>query len=516
MSGICGICEPGRTGSAVHLEPMLESLALSGESGCAQTSSASAALGVARRWSFQQVAAVHGLQVAVDAELFNQQELAKLAASRLQGQSRVALGELIAALYLEKGTDFVKYLDGVFSIAVWDEKNQRLVLAIDRLGVNSLYWCHTPGRLLFASRVSAIRAELDDSAEVNLPALMQYLLFSAVPAPLTIYKSVEKMQPGHVLIYEQGRVSHQQYWDLEYPEEAGRSEEDWASEVRESMRAATRRQLQDCAPERTGAYLSGGTDSSSVVAFLSEWHSPANSFSIYFSEDRYSEIRYVRIAAQKFATRHNELCLKPQDALEALPLLSEYFDEPFANSSAIGGYFCARLARQQGISTLLAGDGGDELFAGNERYASDKRFSLYHSVPQAFRRWLIEPASGLLPENGGKLSLPRRYIRRALIPNPRRIFSYGLFLSTPPEEIFEPEFLKAAPPEHWMDAADGHFQKSSRRSELNRLMYLDTKMILADNDLARYSAQRNSRAFAPAFRFSTTALRSFPDVFLRG
>lgn len=485
MSGISGICEPGRKGSALHLEPMLESMAMSGESGRAQTTGGSAALGVARRWGFQQVAAVHGLQVAVDAELFNQEELAKLVVPRLSGQSHAALAELIAALYLEKGADFVNYLDGIFSIAVWDEKKQRLVLAIDRLGVNSLYWSQTSGRLLFASRVSAIRAELDDAAAVNLPALMQYLLFSSVPAPLTIYEGVEKMRPGHLLIYERGTVSQHQYWDLEYPEETGRTEEDWANEVRESMRAATRRQLQDCAPERTGAYLSGGTDSSSVVAFLSEWHAPANSFSIYFSEDRYSEIRYARIAAEKFAARHNELCLKPQDALEALPLLSEYFDEPFANSSAIGGYFCARLARQNGVSTLLAGDGGDELFAGNERYASDKKFSLYHSVPQAFRQWLIEPAARLLPENHGKLSLPRRYIRRALIPNPRRIFSYGLFLSTPPEEIFEPEFLKAAPPEHWMDVADGHFQKSSRRSELNRLMYLDTKMILADNDLRK-------------------------------
>jgi asparagine synthase (glutamine-hydrolysing) len=238
-------------------------------------------------------------------------------------------------------------------------------------------------------------------------------------------------------------------------------------------------------PEDTGAYLSGGTDSSSVVAFVSEWSSPANSFSIFFSEGGYNEIGYARIAARRFGTRHRELCLRPQDALEAVPLLTQYYDEPFANSSAFGGYFCARLARQNGVNTLLAGDGGDELFAGNERYTSDKRFSLYHDLPLALRQWIIEPAARLLPEGDGKLSLPRRYIRRAQIPNPRRVFSYGLFLSIPPEDVFESGFLESAPPKHWLDVADGHFHTASRRSELNRLLYLDVKMTLADNDLRK-------------------------------
>jgi asparagine synthase (glutamine-hydrolysing) len=485
MSGICGICEPGRKVPAERLAAMLEAMALGDESAEAQATSASAVFGVARRWKFQQVASLRGIQVAGDAELLNRDELQKLAMIHIPDPAHATTAELIAGAYLEKGTDFVNFLDGAFSIAIWDEGRRRLLLAIDRLGINSLYWREGQGEITFASRVSAIRADLDDRAEVNASALMQYLLFSAVPAPLTIFDGVQKMRPGHVLIYEGGEVSQRQYWDLEYPEENGRSEVQWASDVRESMQAATLRQLRDLEPRDTGAYLSGGTDSSSVVAFLTEWNAPAKSFSIFFSEDRYSEINYARIAARKFATKHSELCLQPKDAVEALPLLSEYFDEPFANSSAIGGYFCAKLAAENGVNTLLAGDGGDELFGGNERYATDKRFVLYHSIPKPLRRWLIEPAIQFLPANDGKLSLPRRYIRRALIPNPRRIFSYGIFLSTPPEEIFERDFLNAAPPEHWMDVADSHFNKSTGRSELNRLMYLDTKLILADNDLRK-------------------------------
>ena len=484
MSGICGICQPGRAGDAVSLTSMLAALACKGESESERVSGPDAALGVARRWSFQQVATIPGVRIAVDAELFNVEELTKQVAGAPKG-SPLSLAELIAALYLEKGLDFVNYLDGVFALALWDEKLHRLILAIDRLGVNSLYWRQEQSRFVFASRAGGIRAVLNGSAEVNAPALMQYLLFSVVPAPLSIYRGVEKLRPGHLLIYENGQVRQRQYWDLQYEEDRSHGEEYWAREVREAMRAATRRQLDNCAPEQTGAYLSGGTDSSSVVSFLSEWHAPANSFSIFFSEDRYNEIGYARVAAKAFSTRHFERCLSPRDALEAVPLLAQYFDEPFANSSAIGGYFCAKLARENGVRTLLAGDGGDELFAGNERYASDRVFSRYHAIPAALRRWIIEPAARLLPENDGPLSLPRRYIRRASVPNPRRIFSYGLFLSTPPEQILQPEFLHAAPPAAWMNIADGHFQTGDRRSELNRLMYLDTKLILADNDLRK-------------------------------
>ena len=147
------------------------------------------------------------------------------------------------------------------------------------------------------------------------------------------------------------------------------------------MRQAVHSHLVGCEPGQTGAYLSGGTDSSSVAAFASEVHSPFNTFSIYFENPRYDEIGFSRLAAEHFHTRHHEKCLQASDAAEAIPKIIEYYEEPFANSSAIGAYHCARLARENGVDVLLAGDGGDELFAGNERYAADKKFALYHSIP---------------------------------------------------------------------------------------------------------------------------------------
>ncbi len=485
MSGICGICEPGRALNAKSVEGMLSALALPGESAPRSTSGDSAALGASPRWEFQQTAAIPGIRIAADAELLNRTELSKTLKVAGCDSAAMSTAELLARLYRERGVSFVELLDGAFSIALWDEENRRLLLAIDRLGVNSLYWCKEGNRLLFASRVGAISSVQEKPAELNPAALAQYMLFSAVPAPLVIYAGIEKLRPGFCLVFEAGQVRHTRYWDLRYPESKDKNLARWAQKVREGMRSAVHRHLPDLAAEKTGAYLSGGTDSSSVVAFMNERHSPVNTYSIFFAEAIYSEIGFARTTANHFRANHHELSLTSRDAYDAIPKIMDYYDEPFANSSAIGAYHCARMARETGVTTLLAGDGGDELFAGNERYAADKRFALYHRLPALIRKGLIEPIAMLLPQNESKLSLARRYVRRANIPLPRRIFSYNFLLTTSAEEIFENGFLEAAPPSTWLSVAEDHFHSASAQSDLNRLLYLDIKMTLADNDLRK-------------------------------
>lgn len=485
MSGISGICEQGRSLPTSTLDSMLAELAMPGESGVVAVRGDGAAFGVSRRWEFQQVASAGHILVAADAELINTPELISELRNCGVNAPLDSVADLVAALYQGYGPAFVQKLEGAFSLAVWDARERRLLLAIDPLGINALYWRLEGERILFASRAGAIRAAQESPAKVNNAAVMQYLLFSIVAAPLSIYEGTERLAPGRLLIWEDGRATQNQYWDVNYTEDDTSGIEDCAQEVREGIRAAVFRTTIGCRPEATGAYLSGGTDSSSVVAFLSEWHAPAKSFSIFFDEGQYSEIGFARTTAERFRTQHHDLCLKPQDAFEVVNKLNHYYDEPFANSSAIGGYYCARLARENGVTTLLAGDGGDELFGGNERYATDKRFSLYASLPKIIRRGFIEPLVSLLPFSDGPLSLPKKYIRRANIPNPRRIFSYGLFLSELPQQIFEPGFLRSASPENWMSIAQGHFDTGSNRSELNRLLYMDLKMTLADNDLRK-------------------------------
>ena len=485
MSGICGICQPGREIARTNLEPMLLALALPDERDRDGVAGRSAAVGASRRWPFQQAAEVAGVRIAVDADLCNQDEVDKLLAAKGLVAFPMSLAERLAWLYLLHGPAFVEQLRGAFSIAIWDDKAQRLLLAIDGFGIKSLYWSQEGDRLVFASRAAGVRAAQERPAEINRDAVMQFLLFSVVPAPLTIYQGMEKLRPGFWLFFDKGQVRQQRYWDLDYSESENLDERYWAEQVREGLRSAVHRGMDGCASETTGAYLSGGTDSSSVVAFMSERFWPVNTFSISFPETRYNEIGYARITAARFRTIHRERCLSPEDAREAIPRITQYYDEPFANSSAIAAYYCARLARESGIDTLLAGDGGDELFAGNEHYARNHYFALYHSLPSWVRQGVIEPVARLLPREVGWLSLPRRYIKRARIPNPRRVLSYGFYHSVEPTEVFDAGFLSDVPPSRWLGIAEAHFHTAPARNELNRLLYLDVKMILADNDLRK-------------------------------
>src|SRR5712691_1002443 len=487
MSGICGIYDPGRELSARSIAPMLDALALAGETERATMNGHSIAFGVARRWNFQQVARVEAVSVVADADLVDQRPLADALSLEHTAAAAMPVAERIAKLYLARGIKAIELLRGGFSFAIWDERKQRLILAIDRLGIKSLYWRREGGRLLFSSRAGAIRAAQSGAPEVNPAAVLQFLLFASVPAPLTSDHGMEKLRPATFLQVEASRVTEHQYWDLEFPESNERNVSHWSRELQEAMRAAVHRNLEGHDQTSTGCYLSGGTDSSSVVAFASEVFRPAKSFSIAFEETGFSEIEYARTTASLFGTIHYEKFLTPQDASGAIDKIIAYYDEPFANSSAIGSYYCALLARENGVSTLLAGDGGHELFGGNERYAADKRFALYHSLPRWLRRGLIEPVIRLLPDNESKFGLPRRYVRRANIPNPRRFFSYGFFLSLPPVEVFEDRFLDLTGTENWLAIPENHFSRVKATSELNRILYLDLKMTLADNDLRKVS-----------------------------
>ena len=466
---------------------MLDAMALSDESERDAFGGRSVAMGVARRWSFQRASAAGGVSVAVDADIVDYDVISEVLSVSVATVAAMPVAELVIRLYALLGADFVKSLHGGFAVALWDEKQQILLLGIDRLGIKSLYWYREGDRLLFGSRAGAVRSVRKESPEANPDAVLQFLLFASVPAPLTSDRGMNKLRPGTVLRYANGSVSEKQYWDLEYPESDNHGVAHWSRKLREGMRSAVHRHLTSCKQPTTGSFLSGGTDSSSVVAFVSERHHPAQTFSIAFDESDFSEIEFARTTAAKFGTQHYEKFLTPQDASDAIDKIIAYYDEPFANSSAIGSYYCAVLAREKGVGTLLAGDGGDELFGGNERYASDKRFALYQSIPRWLRRGFLEPLTGLLPDNDSKLSLPRRYIRRANIPNPRRILSYGFFLSMPPKEVFEDGFLDQTGVDTWLAIPEGHFARAKATSELNKILYLDVKMTLADNDLRKVS-----------------------------
>jgi asparagine synthase (glutamine-hydrolysing) len=465
---------------------MLEGCGSPADAGYEVFAGHSVGFGVYRRWRGQQIGQVPGVQVVVDADLHNIEEISALLAGAANSK-QMPLAEMLAHLYLRRGTDFLELLEGAFALAIWDESKRLLFLAVDRFGFKTLYWRQNDEQLSFSSRAGALRLAGRAPTEVNPGAILQFLLFSGVPAPLTIFKGIERLSPGHMLLFEHGEAKEKTYWDLAYEEDTTRSESYWAHGLREEMRSAVDRHLAGLVPEATGAYLSGGTDSSSVVAFMSQRFKPTHTFSISFPIEGFNEIEFARTTAKNFATCHHERCLQPENALEAIPKLVRYYDEPFANSSAIASYCCAVMAREHGIDVLLAGDGGDELFGGNARYAMDKQFALYHSIPRSMRRYLIEPIANRLPGSTGWITLPRRYIRRAQIPNPLRILSYNFFLCNTVQEIFEDDFLKESGETISPWIAENHFHSARASSELNRLLYMDVKLTLGDNDLRKVS-----------------------------
>ena len=312
MSGICGICEAGREWRAEHIGPMLEALRLSGDSDLVPIARLSVGLGVSRAWDFQQTCALNGVYAAVDADLIDLQPVADALSLSSEDVARIPVSELILRLYLKEGSDLLKRLHGAFSLALWDEKESKLLLAIDRLGLKSLYWRCEGARLLFASRLGAIRSVQTAPPEANPTAILQFLLFACVPAPLASDRGTEKLRPGTLLIFKDGQTVESQYWDAEFPESSDAKVGEWARNLQENLRGAVHRHLQGCSPSNTGCFLSGGTDSSSVVAFASEKYKQTNSFSIAFEESGFSEIDFARTAAATFHTNHFEKFLVPQ------------------------------------------------------------------------------------------------------------------------------------------------------------------------------------------------------------
>ncbi|MGH7303981.1 MAG: asparagine synthetase B family protein, partial [Candidatus Rokuibacteriota bacterium] len=274
------------------------------------------------------------------------------------------------------------------------------------------------------------------------------------------------------------------YWDMRYPEKRV-SRREGAAAMYRFTETAVDRALAGASPNEVGAFLSGGTDSSTLVGLMSRsTRQTVNAFSIGFSDDAYNELGYAELAAREFGAVHRTKTVTPEAAFALLPRLVEAYDEPFGNNSAIGTLVCVELAREHGVERMLAGDGGDEIFGGNERYRTDRIFGLYHGVPGILRRGVIEPIVQNLPDGGASiLGRAQRYIRRANLPNPRRFFSYEFYFATEAARLFAPGFLEAIDRDAPYRMTQAPYDGVETVSELNRLLYLDLKLAIGDNDL---------------------------------
>jgi asparagine synthase (glutamine-hydrolysing) len=399
------------------------------------------------------------------------------------------VGTFLVDLYTRFGTGMFSRLLGDFAVAIWDPREKRLVAACDRFRVRPLYYYSDGFKVFFASKLRAFSERPEVQKKINPEAIIDYLDLSVIPTPATIYQDVKKLPPGHMLVWQSGSLETKRYWDIRYAEDATKTEADYAFEVRNALDSSVDQKiaLADDGVD-IGAFLSGGIDSTTIVGLLHRRVGDrVKAFTIGFSEDGFNEMRYARIGARHFGVKHYEYVVSPSDTVEFLPRMASEYDEPFGNSSAVPTYYCAKLARESGVRTIFAGDGGDELFAGNERYAHDRKFQLYHKVPSRIRQSLIDPIGAAVSDSRIRvLERAGKYIRRANIPCPDRWFSYSPSRTIPMfEEMLTDEMRAVANSRPFLAPYKDVFREAVAESEINRFLYLDLKAAIADNDLVK-------------------------------
>jgi asparagine synthase (glutamine-hydrolysing) len=306
--------------------------------------------------------------------------------------------EVIVHLYEDEGVDFFKFLRGMFGLALWDSKRDRLVLGRDRIGEKPLYFRREAQRLLFASEMKSILNAKDVPRQLNLNALQEYLALGYIPAPLSILDGIEKLMPGHYLVSEKGMVSTHEYWNVPCGHTEERSEEEWIEQIREKLLETIKAQLVSDVP--LGAFLSGGIDSSTIVSAMSRLTGrTVKTYSIGYGGDQnyYNELPYAKLVAQQFATEHHEIVVRP-DVSELLPKLIWHLDEPIADSACLTTYLVSRLARES-VTVILSGVGGDELFGGYRRYLGENMRRWYGLLPGAMRRTAIPAILRRIPQD---------------------------------------------------------------------------------------------------------------------
>ena len=426
----------------------------------------------------------NGWLLACDAEFYNRTEIAAQGADTMAVESEASL---IAPLLRDHSLKSrLAELYGPFSIAAFDVNTRSLLVATDRFGMHPIVYAETPEAFIFASRIGPILATEMISADVLPESIFRFLYHEMIPTPWTIFKEVRKLPPGHYAeIRANGHMVIEKYWDLHYREEKHWSLPDMRSAIFEAVEGAVHRTLNyDDASEVAGAFLSGGTDSSTVSGMIGRVVGrPARTFSIGFYEQPWDETRYAHIAARKFGTEYNEYRVTPEDALDALvPLISAY-DEPFGNSSIIPTYYCAKLAQGCGVEVMLAGDGGDELFAGNKRYVQNQYFNLYRQLPVALRSGLIEPLLGLFPESPYFAGFNRaaRLVTRAKTELPERfLYQYLDYTDVLSDDLYAKVDVRAP-----LRDAERIWASLGDASDLNKWLYWDLKYAIADTDLRK-------------------------------
>lgn len=494
MCGICGIvyADPERPVEAAVVERMCDAIVHRGPDDQGQWVRGNAGIGM-RRLSIIDLAGGHQpmanedetIWIVFNGEIYNHLELRRELTSRGHRFRTRSDTEAIVHAYEEWGERCPEKLNGMFAFAIWDRRRRQLLLARDRIGIKPLYYHHSTDKLVFASELKSLVAAGEVPRQVDVAALDTFLTFEYIPAPQSIFAGVRKLPAGHTLLWRQGHgVTTQAYWDLSVN---GRTVdgESAPAELRELLTDAVRMRLMSDVP--LGAFLSGGIDSSSIVALMAGvMDRPVKTFSIGFKDASYNELEYAREVARRYRTEHYEFILEPNIA-DLTDQLVHYVDEPFGDFSMFPTYLVSKMARQH-VTVVLSGDGGDELFAGYETYRADRLARRYARLPRMVRRALIEPVVAALPPTSKKkgwINKAKRFVEGADYPEDLGHVRWMMFLAEAEKRrLYSPE-VQAHLNGH--DAADfvrRYFRQASGDG-LNRQLYVDIKTYLVDDILVK-------------------------------
>ncbi|CAM4049911.1 asparagine synthetase B family protein [Roseateles saccharophilus] len=410
--------------------------------------------------------------------------------------------------YAARGAACAADVGGEFAVAL-DLPGGGSYLAVDRFAVHSLCYAVQGGRLHYATRADDLARRLGITA-LDPQAIFDYLFHHCIPSPRTIYTGILRLPPAHYALFENGQLTVAPYWTPRFTEQANPDFGALRDEFRGILRAAVKGRLG--ADGKTACFLSGGTDSSTVAGLLGEaTGKPPASYSIGFEAEGYDEMAYARIAAKAYGADHHEYYVTPADLVKAIPAVAAHYDQPFGNSSAVPAFYCASKARADGYTRMLAGDGGDELFGGNTRYAKERVFHVYSQIPSPLRAGVLNPL--FVNPVAGRIPLLKKgtsYIAQARVPMPDRMQSYNLLDRLGLADVLTPAFLAAvntdAPREHQRATWNGGPHEASL---VNQMLAFDWRYTLAENDLPKVVGTTGLAGIDVSFPLLDTRLLDF-------
>jgi asparagine synthase (glutamine-hydrolysing) len=437
-------------------------------------------------------------------------------------QTLSTFGPEFITAFRDRGAQALTLTSGDFALALLNKRDGSGLLAVDPFSMRSLAYSVRGRRILFGSTLDALAVLADHRFELDPQSIYNYIYFHVVPGPQTIYRESRRIAPGHYVQFDsRGSIEEQAFSRISFVE----GEQEPLADLKARFVGLLESATAACARgARCGTFLSGGTDSSTVTGMLGRvTDHPVDTFSIGFSAEGYDEMEYARLAAGHFGAKHHEYYVTPADVVDAIPRIVASYDEPFGNASAVPTYYCARLAREHAMERLLAGDGGDELFGGNARYAKQQIFAYYERLPSALRAAVIEPA--LLGHAAtGRIPLVRklrRYVEQATVPMPERYESSNHVNFIGAEAIFERDFLDAVDPDRPRTLMREAHAPFAACSLVNQMLGIDFRFVLADGDLPKVTRMCDLAGVDVAFPMLDANLVAFstrlaPELKLRG